>query len=131
MATRDLPRNRRSQVNPRSSSSRSYSDRTLKILWGRAAGRCALPNCRIELLADATDHDPIVVIGDIAHIEASGSGGPRGNVSSDLKSRDEYENLILLCKNCHARLGIIGGDVVKLFKETSLRIVSPPSLTIK
>ena len=91
-------------MSAKSSSSRSYSDRTLKILWGRAAGRCALQNCRIEVLVDATDHDPIVVIGDIAHIEGSSSGGPRADTSSDPISRDQYENLILLCKNCHARL---------------------------
>ncbi len=87
-----------------SKSSRSYSDRTLKQLWGRAAGRCALPNCRVELLVDATDFDPVVVIGDIAHIEASSSSGPRANTSKSRKERDEYENLILLCKNCHARI---------------------------
>jgi len=70
-------------MNPKSSSPRSYSDRTLKILWGRAAGRCAVPNCRIEVLVDATDHDPIVVIGDIAHIEGSSSAGK--SLGSDLK----------------------------------------------
>ena len=88
----------------RGSSTRRYSDRTLKILWGRAAGRCAVSTCRIELLADATDHDPIVVIGDIAHIEAASNLGPRANKSKARKERDEYDNLILLCKNCHARL---------------------------
>jgi len=86
------------------SSSRSYTDRTLKILWGRAAGRCAVPECRVELFADATDHDPIVVIGDIAHIEAASKRGPRANRRASAKERDTYENLILLCKNCHARL---------------------------
>lgn len=86
------------------SPTRSYSDRTLKILWGRAAGRCAVPECRVELFADATDHDPIVVIGDIAHIEAASDKGPRANKRASAKDRDTYENLILLCKNCHARL---------------------------
>lgn len=88
----------------RASSSRSYSDRTLKILWGRAAGRCAAPDCRIELLADATDHDPIVVIGDIAHIKAASDKGPRADIPKAARDRDEYDNLILLCKNCHAKL---------------------------
>ena len=32
---------------------RNYSDRTLKLLWGRAAGRCAMPACRMEVFADA------------------------------------------------------------------------------
>jgi hypothetical protein len=84
--------------------SRSYTDRTLKILWGRAAGRCAVPECRRELLGDATDYDPIVVIGDIAHIVAASAEGPRGDPDVSKKERDDYENLVLLCKNCHARL---------------------------
>lgn len=62
-------------------SGRSYSERTLKILWGRAAGRCAVPTCRIELFVDPTTHDPMVIIGEIAHIEASSDQGPRANVS--------------------------------------------------
>ena len=53
---------------PRKPAKRNYSDRTLKLLWGRAAGRCAMPECRIELYAEATDYDPIVVIGEIAHV---------------------------------------------------------------
>lgn len=85
-------------------SGRNYSLRTIKILWGRAAGRCAVPTCRIELFAEATDYDPVVLIGDIAHIEASSESGPRGNRNKATKDRDEYDNLILLCKNCHARL---------------------------
>ena len=44
------------------------------------------------------------MIGDIAHIEASSDTGPRPNVALTSKERDHYDNLILLCKNCHARL---------------------------
>lgn len=87
----------------KSKSPRRYSARTLKILWGRAAGRCAVSDCRINLVVDATDHDPIVVIGDIAHIEASSDKGPRANRKLSSKERDSYDNLILLCKNCHFR----------------------------
>jgi hypothetical protein len=90
-------------MKPKKSQTRSYSDRTLKILWGRAAGRCAVPECRVELIVDATTHDPIVVIGDIAHIEASSNQGPRANRNLSAKDRNDYENLILLCKNCHCR----------------------------
>ncbi len=56
---------------------RNYSDRTLKLLWGRAGCRCAMPECRVELLADATTYDPIVVIGEIAHIAAAMVGPVR------------------------------------------------------
>lgn len=83
---------------------RAYSDRTLKILWGRAAGRCAVPDCRVELLIEETDFDPVVVIGDIAHIAAASDRGPRADADLSTKGRDEYENLILLCRNCHARI---------------------------
>ena len=83
---------------------RTYSDRTLKILWGRSAGRCAVPECRVDLLVEETDFDPVVVIGDIAHIAAASDQGPRAQSELSPKNRDEYENLILLCRNCHARI---------------------------
>lgn len=84
--------------------SRHYSDRTLKLLWGRAAGRCAMPECRVELFAEATGYDPIVVIGEIAHVAAAADGGPRAAPSLATVDRNAYENLILLCQNCHSRI---------------------------
>jgi hypothetical protein len=84
--------------------SRNYSDRTLKLLWGRAAGHCAMPDCRVELFADATDYDPVVVIGDMAHVAGASDDGPRAAHELSLKERNDYENLILLCKNCHDRI---------------------------
>lgn len=87
------------------SSSRSYSDRTLKLLWGRAAGRCAFPDCRIEIYEDPKDdYDPIVCIGEIAHVEASSDDGPRANPTLTARERDDYDNLILLCSICHKRV---------------------------
>ena len=88
----------------REKSARRYDAITLKILWGRAAGRCAVPTCRTELYVGKTDYNPIVGIGEIAHIEASSDRGPRANKRLGLPNRDEYENLILLCSNCHKRL---------------------------
>jgi hypothetical protein len=84
--------------------SRSYSDRTLKLLWGRAAGRCAMPECRVELFAEATDYDPIVVIGEIAHVAGAADDGPRATPTLTTAQRNDYDNLILLCQNCHARI---------------------------
>ncbi len=82
---------------------RAYKDQTLKLLWGRAAGRCAAPWCRVSLIADETDYDPAVPIGEIAHVEASADGGPRANAALSREERDAYENLILLCAHCHTR----------------------------
>lgn len=86
------------------SSARYYSDRTIKILWGRSAGRCSVPTCRVDVLIDATEFDPMVVIGDIAHIAGASDKGPRASSSMSKRDRDDYENLVVLCKNCHARL---------------------------
>ena len=49
----------------------------IKLLWGRAAGRCARPDCRMQLTAEATDYDPVVVIGDMAHVAGARDTGPR------------------------------------------------------
>ncbi len=86
------------------SSTRSYTQQTLKLLWGRAAGRCALPTCRIELYVEKTEHDPVVAVGDIAHLHSHADSGPRAAPSLSPGQRNDYDNLVLLCKNCHARL---------------------------
>jgi hypothetical protein len=83
---------------------RTYSDRTLKLLWGRSAGRCAMPECRMEVFAEATDYDPIVVMGGMAHVAGASNIGPRANTELSEKERNDYENLILLCRNCHGRI---------------------------
>ena len=101
------------------SAGRIYTARTLKLLWGRSAGRCAMPECREQVFVDATDYDPIVTIGDIAHVAASSDDGPRADGSMTQKQRDDYSNLIVLCKNCHTR---IDGQKVFYSKEKILDI---------
>lgn len=58
----------------------------------------------MDVIIDATEHDPMVLIGDIAHVSGASDRGPRATSSMTKKERDEYENLIVLCKNCHTRL---------------------------
>jgi hypothetical protein len=84
--------------------SRNYTDLTLKLLWGRSAGHCAMADCRVELFAEATDYDPVVVIGDMAHVAGASDDGPRSTPGLSARQRNDYENLILLCKNCHGRI---------------------------
>jgi hypothetical protein len=40
----------------------------------------------------------------MGHIAASSNAGPRANVALDVRDRDKYENLILLCRNCHRKV---------------------------
>lgn len=69
----------------------------VKILWGRAANRCAFPDCRIELTPDGEAN----TLGEIAHIVAESPDGPRGNSDIPPELRDDYSNLILLCPTHH------------------------------
>jgi tetratricopeptide (TPR) repeat protein len=80
---------------------RQYSQETIKILFGQAGGRCAYPGCENPLIADATDTDRAAVIGQIAHIVASSSHGPRGDPAFPPQELDREPNLVLLCAHHH------------------------------
>ncbi len=90
-------------------SSRYYDPQTMKLLWGRAAGRCAIADCRVELFVTEDDYNPVCVIGEMGHIAASSNAGPRAHLELNMRARDSYDNLILLCRNCHRKV-----DTLKL-----------------
>lgn len=76
---------------------RSYTELTLKRLYGRAGNLCAFPNCPFELIYEQGN------LSDICHIEALNPGGSRFNIDPnvDNKDRNDYPNLVLFCKNHH------------------------------
>ena len=67
----------------------------------RSGNVCAFPGCRLLLTTEGTEGDPVVVLGEIAHIVAESPNGPRGNSTMTLKQRNSYPNLILLCNQHH------------------------------
>lgn len=71
-------------------------EKSIKKLWGQAAGRCSKPGCREECIKffDAGG----TVIGEMAHVIAKSGNGPRGIPGG---GSDDYENLILLCPTHH------------------------------
>ncbi len=71
------------------------------MLWGRSGNRCAMPDCRIELVMDMTETDDESLIGEECHIIAQKPDGPRGDESYPFEKIDKYENLVLLCRNHH------------------------------
>ena len=73
--------------------------KTTKMLWGRAANRCAI--CRMELVMDATETDDLSVVGEACHIVAQSENGPRGSSEMTREQRDLYGNLLLLCNVYH------------------------------
>ena len=81
---------------------RSYNQNTIKKLYGASGGHCSM--CKSPLIISETSNDKSTQIGEIAHIFAFSEKGPRAN--SDLSKSDvnKYENLILLCPNCHKKI---------------------------
>lgn len=77
--------------------------KTRVILWGRSASRCAFPNCKRELVMDATETDDESLVGEVCHIIGDSVDGPRGDSQFSQEQRDKYSNLILLC-NVHHKL---------------------------
>jgi len=77
------------------------SDPDRKLLWGKAANRCAI--CQTPLSRPGTSHDPEAVIGVEAHIVGARPGSARHR-EVDADWRDGYKNRILLCPNHHVQI---------------------------
>jgi hypothetical protein len=71
------------------------------MLYGLAAGRCASPGCRKEVVLDFDPMDGRKQIGKIAHIVGHSDVGPRGDAAYSRGKLDTYENWVLLCPTCH------------------------------
>jgi hypothetical protein len=79
----------------------TISVKTQKMLWGRGAGRCSKPECRIDLYEDETLTDDPTLVGENCHIIGESDDGPRGDPAIAIEQRNGYSNLILLCRNHH------------------------------
>lgn len=74
-------------------------DVDLKLLWGKAAGRCSHPGCPnvcIKYFEKSGDK----ILGEMAHVIPQSSDGPRG--TPGVEGPDTYENLILLFRDAIA-----------------------------
>ncbi|MFE2412700.1 HNH endonuclease [Kitasatospora sp. NPDC059408] len=79
----------------------AVSEKTRKIIWGEAGGRCAI--CRVQVVTAGTDYDDPSVFGEEAHIVARSKGGPRAGLLDDA-SIDSHTNLVLLCSRHHKQI---------------------------
>lgn len=77
--------------------------KTQKMLWGRAAARCAFSECRRHLVEDITETDDPTLVGENCHIVAEKNDGPRADAAMPVDDRNRYGNLILLC-NVHHKI---------------------------
>jgi hypothetical protein len=71
------------------------------MLWAKAAGMCAHPDCKKRLVLAATRKDEAAKIGEAAHIVARRKDGPRGDGGIPADELRRYDNLVLLCANHH------------------------------
>lgn len=96
----------------------AITNKTRKTLWARSGNRCAM--CRTELVAEKNEHNRNLNIGDECHIISEKTNGPRHKVDYG-KDYDEYENLILLCKNHHKTIDELWEtytvDLLKIIKS--------------
>lgn len=75
-----------------------------KIVCIMSGNRCAMPDCRKELVLDGTKNDPPAIIGRIAHIKGENPTSARYYPNMTDEERNSSENLILICGDCHTKI---------------------------
>nr|WP_321273491.1 HNH endonuclease [Alcaligenes faecalis] len=82
----------------------SITEKSIKLLWSNAAGRCSFPGCdkrlSVEQASDIAPH----TLGEMAHIKGKNRGSNRYDANQTNDERDSYQNLILLCPNHHTEI---------------------------
>lgn len=76
---------------------RSYTTKTIKVLFGRSGNQCAHPDCANPVIVQGTEASDDAVLAQICHIYAASDNGPRGNPDLTDEERNSPDNLILLC----------------------------------
>lgn len=76
----------------------AIDSKDIKLLWGKAAGRCSYPGCKDDL-APLLMNSGATVLGEMAHVIGRKSGAARSDAR--IGTDDTYPNLILLCPTHH------------------------------
>lgn len=95
------------------STAREYTPTTKRRLDTLSGNECASPDCTKPLVAK----DRQTIISKICHIKAASAEGPRFDSAMSDDERRHYNNLILLCDECHS---IIDNKVNELLYPVSL-----------
>jgi hypothetical protein len=72
---------------------------TILRLFADSGGYCQRPDCANRLFVDTGTKN--IHVAEIAHIIAASGAGPRADAKVTQADKGSYENLILLCANCH------------------------------
>lgn len=79
---------------------RSYRLTDLKKLFLLSYNNCALPGCDEHF----AQRDWDFVLAEICHIHGLNAGSARHDTTFPAERLNDYENLLLLCRNCHYRV---------------------------
>jgi hypothetical protein len=79
-----------------------FSQKTIRILAGRAGNMCSNPDCRISTTGAASGNAGVVTVGVAAHIKAAAPLGPRYDPQQTPLERSHADNGIWLCQ-IHAK----------------------------
>jgi hypothetical protein len=82
----------------------TISDKSIKLLWSNATGRCSFPGCNIRLTVEQAVETDSYTLGEMAHIKGKRPGSNRYDSNQRNDERDIYQNLILLCPNHHTEI---------------------------
>lgn len=74
------------------------STKTVKRLFAASGGICSFPGCNTKLVDSVSG----ALLGEMCHINAASSGGPRFDPSLSEEERSEDDNLIILCPTHHS-----------------------------
>ena len=69
-------------------------------LWADSSGYCQNPDCQAPLFVDLKSGSA-AHFGEVAHVIAASADGPRGDDTANEADLGAWDNLILLCANCH------------------------------
>lgn len=86
--------------------SRSYTLVTLKKLFAMSYNVCAMPWCEEQLSRPEWGS----VLAEIAHIHGVAIDGPRYQPGITADELNSYDNLLLLCRNCHRKVDYLEVD---------------------
>jgi len=67
----------------------------IRRILALSGNQCAFPDCNNSLIFDG------VFVGELAHIYAAETGGPRFNISMNDEQRRDFPNLVYLCAHHH------------------------------
>lgn len=105
----------------------SPNSHTKLRLFADSAGYCQNPACNTNLFLSIGEEE--FHIAEMAHIFSAGDGGPRSKIKLSKEERGKYENLILLCPNCHTEIDKVESKysderIRKWKKEHNSRIIN-------